>query len=277
MNNFELGFLIAGLAVLVLAVILLLIGVLRKRKTFVDAATKSWNRLDYASLALQIAGIVCLTLSIIVRIIITGHGPFASMYEFTLVFSWGILAVGLVFWWRYRITAVNLITTIIAVILLVIALQLPSRSSELVPALQQSLLLTTHVAAAIIAYGSFTTSFVAAVLYLWQNSRKKQDAAAMNVLDNISYQAVKIGYPFLTLVIILGAIWADIAWGSYWSWDPKETASLVTWLLYAVYLHTRFLNKWKGVRSAILLVIGFCAVLFTFFGNYVFQGLHSYL
>jgi cytochrome c-type biogenesis protein CcsB len=212
-----------------------------------------------------------------VRFIASGHGPFSNMYEFTIVFSWGILAVGIFFWWRYRITAINLISTIIAVILLIVALQLPSRYAELVPALQQSLLLSTHVAAAIIAYGSFTTSFVAAILYVWQSTRKKQGVSTLHILDNISYQAVKIGFPFMTLVIILGAIWADIAWGSYWSWDPKETASLVTWLLYAAYLHTRFLNKWRGFRSAVLLIVGFCAVLFTFFGNYIFQGLHSYL
>ena len=81
----------------------------------------------------------------------------------------------------------------------------------------------------------------------------------------------------MTLVIVLGALWADIAWGRYWGWDPKETASLVTWLIYAVYLHTRIVNKWQGKKSAILLVIGFIAVLFTFFGNYIFSGLHSYL
>jgi len=199
------------------------------------------------------------------------------MYEFTVVFSWGILTTGLFFWKKYRLTTLTLASTIIAVILLVIALQLPSRYTDLVPALQQSLLLSTHVAVAIVAYGSFTTSFVAAILYIWQNTRRQSDIAHLQVLDNISYQAVKIGFPFMTLTIILGAIWADIAWGIYWNWDPKETASLVTWLLYAAYLHTRFLSQWRGTRSAALLVIGFCAVLFTFFGNYIFQGLHTYL
>jgi cytochrome c-type biogenesis protein CcsB len=266
----ELSFFIASLAILIPSVIIFVIVLIKRR-------TDSKKRAVKSAVILQIASLICLTLSIICRTIATGHGPFSNMYEFTIVFSWGILAVGLFFWRKYRITAVNLASTIIAVILLVIALLLPSRYVELVPALQQSLLLSTHVAVAIVAYGSFTTSFVAAILYLWQNSRKQRDIASLNVLDDISYQAVKIGFPFMTLTIILGAIWADIAWGSYWSWDPKETASLVTWLLYAAYLHTRFLNQWRGARSAILLVIGFCAILFTFFGNYIFQGLHSYL
>jgi cytochrome c-type biogenesis protein CcsB len=273
----ELSFFIASLAILVPAVIIFFIAVIKRRTGLAESTARSPDRLEKAALTLQIIGLVCLTLSIICRIIATGHGPFSNMYEFTVVFSWGVLAVGLFFWRKYRITAVNLASTIIAVILLVIALQLPSRYAELVPALQQSLLLSTHVAVAIVAYGSFTTSFVAAILYIWQSTRKQPDTAGLKVLDNISYQAVKIGFPFMTLTIILGAIWADIAWGIYWSWDPKETASLVTWLLYAAYLHTRFLNKWRGTRSAVLLIIGFCAVLFTFFGNYIFQGLHSYL
>jgi ABC-type transport system involved in cytochrome c biogenesis permease subunit len=265
----ELGFFIASLAILIPTVIIFIIVLIKRRTGFGKPAVKSSGKIEKSAVILQIVSLICLTLSIICRTIATGHGPFSNMYEFTVVFSWGILAVGLFFWQKYRITAVNLASTIIAVILLVIALQLPSRYEELVPALQQSLLLSTHVAVAIVAY--------AAILYLWQNSRKQHDIASLKVLDDISYQAVKIGFPFMTMTIILGAIWADIAWGSYWSWDPKETASLVTWLLYAAYLHTRFLNQWRGARSAILLVIGFCAVLFTFFGNYIFQGLHSYL
>ena len=85
-----------------------------------------------------------------------------------------------------------------------------------------------------------------------------------------------IAYPLLTVMIILGAIWADIAWGRYWSWDPKETAALVTWLIYGGYLHARVVRDWRGKRAAWLLVLGFAAVLFTYFGNLFFGGLHSY-
>jgi ABC-type transport system involved in cytochrome c biogenesis permease subunit len=92
----------------------------------------------------------------------------------------------------------------------------------------------------------------------------------------MSYHSVVIGFPFLTLTILLGALWADIAWGRYRGWDPKETASLVTWLLYAAYLHARIMRHWKGTKAAALLLIGFLAVLFTFFGNYIFSGLHAY-
>jgi ABC-type transport system involved in cytochrome c biogenesis permease subunit len=87
---------------------------------------------------------------------------------------------------------------------------------------------------------------------------------------------VVVGFPFLTLTIVLGAVWADVAWGRYWGWDPKETASLVTWLIYGAYLHARVVRGWRGRKAAWLLVLGFGATLLTYFGNLFFGGLHSY-
>ena len=98
----------------------------------------------------------------------------------------------------------------------------------------------------------------------------------LGVATLIVVQAVMIGFPFLTLTIVLGALWAEVAWGRYWGWDPKETASLVTWLIYGGYLHARVVRGWRGERSAALLLVGFAAVLFTYFGNLFFGGLHSY-
>ena len=95
-------------------------------------------------------------------------------------------------------------------------------------------------------------------------------------LSEIGYWSVLVGFPLLTLGIALGAYWANSAWGRYWGWDPKETAALVTWLIYAVYLHARNLKGWSGRPAALILVIGFGAVLFTYFGNLYFSGLHSY-
>jgi ABC-type transport system involved in cytochrome c biogenesis permease subunit len=226
-----------------------------------------------ASLTLitALSAVLFITLSLIARATITGHGPFSSMYEFAVAFAWGILVVEVFFWWRYHILTLNLLSTLIALGLLVFAQYQPSRAIPLMPALQQSLLLTTHVASAVISYGAFTVGFSAAVLYLVRGRQAESDT-----LDAISYHTVMIGFPFITLVIILGALWADIAWGSYWSWDPKETASLVTWLLYAAYLHARVVRGWRGRRAALLLIIGFAAVLMTFFGNFIFSGLHSY-
>lgn len=220
---------------------------------------------------------VLLTVSLGVRAVQTGHGPFTNMYEFTVAFGWGVLVVLLIFMRSYRLSGVSIGGLFVAAALLLAAYGMPSRPVPLVPALQNSLLLSLHVAAAIFAYGAFAIAFVAALLLVLKTSSPKgepeEDTAT---LEEISYRAAAVGFPFMTLVIVLGALWADVAWGRYWGWDPKETASLVSWLIYAAYLHARVLRGWHGRRAALLLVVGFVAVLLTFFGNYVFQSLHAY-
>ena len=119
-------------------------------------------------------------------------------------------------------------------------------------------------------------AFASAILYLVNTDQGRRGLPRRELLDEISYKAVMVGFPFLTLTIVLGAVWANEAWGTYWSWDPKETASLVTWLIYGSYLHARVVRGWRGQRAALLLLVGFGAVLFTYFGNYFFGGLHSY-
>jgi cytochrome c-type biogenesis protein CcsB len=217
-----------------------------------------------------------LTFSLATRTIAVGHGPFANMYEFSVAFAWGVLAMYLYFERRYNQRILGLIALPVALGLLLYATTIPSTSEPLVPALQNNLLLTTHVAVAIVAYGTFSVSFAAAVLYLIQPEGGRRPLPRPELLDEISYRAVVIGFPFLTLVIVLGAVWAQVAWGSYWSWDPKETASLFTWLLYGAYLHARVVRGWRGKRAAWLLVAGFAATLFTYFGNLFFGGLHAY-
>ncbi len=230
----------------------------------------------YLLLIAAIAGWAFITEVILARIIVTGHGPFSSMYEFSIAFSWGIVAAGLLLWWRYRILALGAFGFVLALALLLFAGTMPSQPSSLAPALQQSFLLSAHVTAAVIAYAAFAAGFGSAVFYLIRIHRTAGWLPEPDRLDKISYQAVVVGFFFITLVIVLGAFWADIAWGTYWSWDPKETASLVTWLIYAGYLHARLMRGWRGTKTAILIIVGFLAVLLTYFGNYFFGGLHSY-
>jgi cytochrome c-type biogenesis protein CcsB len=219
---------------------------------------------------------VFLTIVIVARWTETGHGPFSNMYEFAVAFAWGTVVMGFFFQRRYRTGAFRNIGLFIALLLLIFASVKHTQPEPLVPALQQSVLLSVHVASAVVAYGTLTIGFGAAVLFLIQHKRNSVLLPAIEVLETVSYQSVAIGFPFLTALIILGALWADIAWGRYWSWDPKETASLVTWLLYAAYLHARLVRGWRGTRTAVLLIIGFAAILLTFFGNYIFTGLHAY-
>lgn len=176
-------------------------------------------------------GFIFLSASLVFRTIYVGHGPFANMYEFSVAFAWGVLGAYLYFERRYHLRTIGLIALPIALLMLLYATTIPSTSEPLVPALQDNLLLTVHVAVAIVAYGTFSVAFASAVLHLVQPDTGRRGLPRPELLDEISYRAVVIGFPFLTLVIVLGAIWAFKAWGSYWSWDPKETAALVTWLV----------------------------------------------
>ena len=214
--------------------------------------------------------------AIIARWVDIGHGPFSSMFEFAIAFSWGIMGLGILYWMRYRVMLVSGASSLIALALMIYASFLSKNASQLVPALQQSFLLSTHVAAAALSYGAFAIGFVTSIMFLMQRKRIIPWMPSPDKLDRISYNTVIVGFPLLTLVIILGALWANVAWGHYWSWDPKETAALVTWFFYAAYLHTRVVIGWQGSRSAILLVVAFLAVVFTFFGNYFFSGLHAF-
>jgi cytochrome c-type biogenesis protein CcsB len=147
----------------------------------------------------------------------------------------------------------------------------------LIPALQSNWLVA-HVITCFLGYAGFAVSFVAAVvLLLARGSHRLVDhLPRVQILDEIVYRSILVGFPLLTVGIITGAAWADYAWGSYWSWDPKETWSLITWLVYSAFLHARLARGWSGQRSALLSVLGFAAVLFTYFGVNYLPGLHSY-
>ena len=241
-----------------------------------DAPRRPESRTSLPATLMLAIALLFLTLSIVARATVSRHGPFSNMYEFSVAFCWGIMAASLYFQWRYKIRVVAASGVVIALALLAYTYTLPSRHVPLAPALQQSLLLSFHVAAAMLAYGMFTIGFGAAAIYLVRRHYMGTDASRLETLENTAHHAILIGFPFMTLTIVLGALWADIAWGRYWGWDPKETSSLVTWLVYAAYLHARVLRGWQGSKSVFLIVVGFLAVLFTYFGNYFFGGLHAY-
>jgi cytochrome c-type biogenesis protein CcsB len=280
MSSLESIFLVASLAGIGLTLVFAIIASISSRRTATpavkDRSTEPKGGLYLVTKILTILSLVFITLTIVFRAIQTGHGPFSNMYEFAIAFVWGIIIMGVIFEWRYKTATVKNMGLIVSLLLLIFAIVQHAKPEPLVPALQQSALLSVHVASAVVAYGVFTIGFSAAILYLIQERRNSLWLPDKEVFDIISYRSVVIGFPFLTSTIVLGAIWADIAWGRYWSWDPKETASLVTWLIYAVYMHARLMRGWKGKKTAILLIVGFIAILLTFFGNYIFSGLHAY-
>jgi cytochrome c-type biogenesis protein CcsB len=239
------------------------------------AAARPYGLVWYGSRLTQLA-LLFLTASLVSRTAATGHGPFANQYEFAVSFAWGMIAAYAYFEWRYRVRMLALLVLPIAEAMLLYAMTVGSDAVPLVPALQNNLLLTLHVVTAILAYGATAVACAAGALYLIQPDSGRRGLPKPALLDEIGYRAVVISFPLMTMMIILGAVWADIAWGTYWSWDPKETASLVTWLIYGAYLHARVVRGWRGRRAAWLLMLGFAAVLFTYFGNLFFGGLHGY-
>jgi cytochrome c-type biogenesis protein CcsB len=214
---------------------------------------------------------------LLLRGIVVGRGPWGNMFEFTVAFSFSMLAGYSLLARRYAIRSIGFIPTGVALALLLYASSLPSEIEPLVPALQNAPLLTIHVGMAVISYGIFATSFAAGVAYLVQGPRDRFAwLPSHKVLDEVAYRAVIIGFPIFATMIILGSWWASIAWSRYWGWDPKETAALVTWLTYAVYLHARNQRSWAGRPAALLLVVGFAMVLITYSGSLWFSGLHAY-
>jgi cytochrome c-type biogenesis protein CcsB len=214
---------------------------------------------------------------LVARGITVGRGPWGNMFEFSVAFATSITGGYLFLSRRYPIRSIGFIPTGAALALLLYASSLPSTISQLVPALQNPPLITIHVGLAVLSYGIFATSFAAGVGYLLQGQHDRFAwLPSHKVLDEVAYRAVIIGFPIFATMIILGSWWASIAWSRYWGWDPKETAALVTWLSYAVYLHARNQKSWAGRPAALLLVVAFGMVIVTYSGSLWFNGLHSY-
>jgi cytochrome c-type biogenesis protein CcsB len=246
-----------------------------RREAGLQAAASS--PLSGSALWVTAAAWVALAVALGIRAALVGRGPWGNLYEFSVAFAFSILGGYLLLGRRYPIRSIGFLPVGVALGLLLYAASLPSSIEPLVPALQNAPLLTIHVGMAVISYGIFATSFAAGVGYLIQG---REDRFAWlpshTTLDAVAYRAVVIGFPIFATMIILGSWWASIAWSRYWGWDPKETAALVTWLTYAVYLHARNQRGWAGRPAALLLVVGFAMVLVTYSGSLWFSGLHAY-
>lgn len=238
------------------------------------------SKLHYhrAAKIFSVIGFVIITFGVALQTIEVGHPPLSNMFEFTLSFIWGMGLAFLVVEYKFQPRGLGVFFTPLTAFMVVWLLTMDQGTSPLMPALRSNWLYI-HVFTAIISYGAFAVSFIAALMYLlkeqglWEKLLPK-----LGLLDDLIYKIISFAMPFLTLLIVTGSIWAEEAWGSYWSWDPKETWALITWFIYAAYLHARFIGGWKGRKSAIFAIIGFIAVMFTFVGvSYLLPGQHSYI
>jgi cytochrome c-type biogenesis protein CcsB len=206
-----------------------------------------------------------------------GHAPLSNLYESLVFFSWTIALALLLVRWRFAVDTVVLLGLPLVFLTMASTFLLDHNIRPLIPALQSNWLVA-HVITCFLGYASFAVSFVAALLLLLSRGVASlgKRLPQRETLDEIVYRSVLVGFPLLTVGIITGAAWADYAWGNYWTWDPKETWSLATWLVYSAFLHARLARGWRGRRMAVLSVLGFAAVLFTYFGVNYLPGLHSY-
>ena len=233
------------------------------------------------ALGIQIFGFVLHTAAIICRGIGAGRLPLTNQYEFATSFAWGLCLLSIVFIIRFGFHVMGAFISPVMFLMIGYAAMQSKEVRQLMPALRSGWL-GFHVSTAIIAYGAFGVSFVLGIIFLLRDKLREHGFLDQHIpdrqkLDLIEYRSVALGMLFLTFTIITGAIWAERAWGSYWSWDPKETWSLITWLIYAVYLHLRIRRGYKGRSAAIFAVAGFICVLFTYIGvNTLIPGIHSY-
>jgi len=227
--------------------------------------------------AFQAAGLV-------IRTVHARFMPVTNMYESLNFFSCAIVLAYIIVERRFKNRSLGVF--ILPVVFLLMAFSsLPTTPKEIMPLIPalQSQWLVWHVILSFIGEAAFVVAFGSSVMYLLR-VRSKEDSfisrtfPALSTLDTLSYRAIAIGFPIFTLgALIFGAVWAKYAWGDYWSWDPKETWALITWIIYALYLHARIVHGWEEKGAAWISIIGFLATMFTLFGvNYLLAGLHSY-
>jgi cytochrome c-type biogenesis protein CcsB len=248
------------------------------------------------------------------RWIFHGYFPLSNLYESLLFLSWTLLFIHLIL--EYKTRSKLLGPIIIPLVLLIdgfSSLTLPiemQKAAPLVPALQSNWLMM-HVSLMMLSYATLITGSLLSILFLMLSLKQEKETKTKQSLnfespslaiqegilslksntesslrfsskllenmDNMSYRIISLGFPFLTIGIIAGAVWANEAWGSYWSWDPKETWALITWLVFAAYLHARIIKGWEGINPALLASLGFFVVWICYLGvNFLGQGLHSY-
>ena len=220
-------------------------------------------------------GFVLEGLYILLRGIEAHRVPMANQFEFAMMFSFGI---GVILMFMHYVLKVEWITTpgmIMTWGIYLYAALLPREIHELMPALR-SVWFVSHIGSAAFAYAAFMLAGASGARYLLLEKKNPKDERLAEI-DYFIYRLISIGLLLLTVTIVIGAIWAEEAWSSFWSWDPKEVWALITWIIYAIFLHLRLSRKKTGTFSAWYALLAVPIVLFTFIGvNTIIPGLHSY-
>ena len=233
---------------------------------------------------LLLVGVVLQASCFALRHSAAGGTPVTSLQESLAFFAWCLVLLFLLLDLRFRLSVMGAFAAPLAFLLMIASVLSPDVIVRLDPVLK-SWLFPLHISLAFLGNAAFALAFGAGVMYLLQDWMLKsksftgiyQRLPSLDSLDRVNYTCLSVGFPLMTLGIISGSFWAYTAWGSYWSWDPKETWSLLTWFLYAALLHGRLSVGWRGRRAAIFAIVAFMFLLFTFFGvNLLLGGYHTF-
>lgn len=201
----------------------------------------------------------------------SGRIPVTNFFEAINFLGMGIVLVFLVMEFRYKIAALGSFMLPLVIIFMIPAATVSGKIEEIKPILRSGWL-GVHTTLAVLGDAAFAFAFIVSIMYLIQERQLKakqwgaifRRLPSLEVMDTLGYKAISFGWPLFTLGMITGSIWAEIAWGTYWNWDPKETWSLITWVTYLVLLHLRTMG-WRGRKMAFLSIVGFVFVLISFF------------
>jgi len=264
---------------------------------------KDW--MGQAGTAMAYVGATSLFVTLILRAQKSGYAPWSNLYETMVLFVLLITMFYLIVEYKHKIKVIGAVVMLISVGALWVASIMPHKYkavSPLNPALQnkwnwmKDMLgpeyssyalgwLDVHVFMVFVSYGAFAVAFGTSLMFLVKDYAETKGISnplidafpSTEVLDEVSYKTIAWGFPWLGLGIIAGGAWANYAWGAYWSWDPKETWSLITWFIYGGYLHARLTKGWDGKKTAYLSILGFAGVIFLYWGvSFIIPGLHAY-
>ena len=241
------------------------------------------DRLSQLGWSLHGIGFICHTLLIGWQVFQTGHAPANNLHETLSLTAWALVGVHLAISYKFKLKILGIYTAPLAVLILLIAIQLPNEPTQ-----SQSLLkgvwLFTHIVTIIAADAGLALAAGVGALYLIQEHNIKAKTRgfffkrlpSLELLDNTGHACIVVGFTLLTIGLITGMVYAKIVWARFWAWDPKEVWSAITWLFYAVLLHERLAVGWRGRRAAWMAIAGFAVMLFTFFGvNLLLSGHHG--
>ncbi len=236
------------------------------------------------SYRILVAGFICHTIFLGCYYCALGTAPVLDLKSALSFFSWSIICAYLVFQIKFRLMVLGSFVAPFAAFLMIISSIMPWFEGQVKP-IFKSLWLTVHVGTAFMGNGLFAIAFLAAIMYLIQEHQIKHKKfgsfydrlPSLATLDSINHYSLVSGFPFLTVGMITGSVYAQYALGTYWQWDPKEVWSLITWLFYAALLHERLAAGWRGRRAAVLSIICFFILIFTFIGaSFWLGGYHSF-